>query len=381
LILYLISSWDAMELRRIPAVLMRGGTSRGLFLHAGDVPADTGARDQLLLDLMGSPHPLQVDGLGGGHSSTSKVMIVSPSGRPDVDVDYLFAQVSVRTAVVDYTGNCGNLTAAVAHFAVEEGLVCAASPVTEVRLRNLNTGALVLASVRVEDGVPLVHGGLRIAGVARSGAPLTTTYLHPGGAVFDSTLPTGNPRDDVDVPGVGQIQLSIVDVTNPMIFVHAAHIGLTGNEDPAVVNERPEILNRVEAIRTTCAVNLGLASSLEEASATSPSQPKIAVLAAPADGGGADVTARAFSMQRMHHAFTVTGLLCLAAAAAIPGTVPHEVIGHSGGSETTTTVSHAAGLSTVTADVDTNDGGIRVRSVSIDRTARRLMQGEAFIPS
>ena len=370
-----------MDLRRIPAVVMRGGTSRGLFLHAADVPADRGARDQLLLDVMGSPHPLQVDGLGGGHSSTSKVMVVSPSDIPDVDVDYLFAQVSVRTPVVDYAGNCGNLTAAVAHFAVEEGLVNAQAPVTDVRLRNLNTGAIIIASVEVEDGAPKVEGTCVIAGVNRPGAPITTTYLDPGGAIFDSTLPTGSLRDVIEVPGVGPVELSIVDVTNPMIFVGAADLGLTGSDDPAVVNGQPDTLDRVEAVRATCAVMLGLAATAEEATASRPSQPKIAVLAPPSSAEpGADISARAFSMQRMHHAFPVTGLMCLAAAAAIPGTIPNEMATRTGSDPSRTTVAHAAGLSAVKADVETQDEAPAVRSVSIDRTARRLMQGEAFIP-
>jgi 2-methylaconitate isomerase len=385
LILYLISHWDAMDLRRIPAVIMRGGTSRGLFLRAADVPDDPAARDALLLDLMGSPHPLQVDGLGGGHSSTSKVMIISPSAEPGIDVDYLFAQVSVRTAYVDYTGNCGNLTAAVAHFAVEEGLVDPQSPVTEVHLRNRNTGVSVVASVLVEDGTPLVHGTCEIAGVDRPGAPITTTYLDPAGAVFDSALPTGRARDDIDVPRLGVVSLSIVDVTNPMIFVRATDLGLTGEEDPAVVNGQDDVLARVEAVRACCAVTLGLVPTMAEATAISPSQPKIAVLAPPRgdldDRGdhASDLTARAFSMQRMHHAFTVTGLLCLAAASAIPGTIPHEVAGRPGAGPTTTTVAHASGVTTVCADVE--DGTARVRSVSIDRTARRLMQGDAFVPA
>ena len=373
-----------MDLRRIPAVIMRGGTSRGLFLHAADVPDDPVARDALLLDLMGSPHPLQVDGLGGGHSSTSKVMIISPSTEPGIAVDYLFAQVSVRTAYVDYTGNCGNLTAAVAHFAVEEGLVSPQSPVTQVHLRNLNTGVSVVASVLVEAGTPQVHGTCEIAGVDRPGAPITTTYLDPGGAVFDSVLPTGRARDDVDVSGVGPVTLSIVDVTNPMIFVRATDLGLTGHEDPAVVNGQEDVLGRVEAVRACCAVKLGLVSTMDEATAVSPSQPKVAVLAPPRgdDGDHASavhLTARAFSMQRMHHAFTVTGLLCLAAASGIRGTIPHEIAGRSGAGPTTTTVAHASGLTTVGADVE--DGTARVRSVSIDRTARRLMQGEAFVPA
>ena len=371
-----------MDLRRIPAVVMRGGTSRGLFLHAGDVPEDRNARDQLLLDLMGSPHPLQVDGLGGGHSSTSKVMIVSPSSDPDVDVEYLFAQVSVRTPVVDYAGNCGNLTAAVAHFAIEEGLVKPQAPLTDVRLHNLNTDVTVIASVQVEDGAPRVEGTCEIAGVGRPGAPITTTYLEPGGAVFDSALPTGSVRDTVDVPGRGPVELSIVDVTNPMIFMRATDLGLTAGEDPAAVNGQPEVLERVESIRAACAVKLGLATSVDDATAMSPSQPKIAVVAAPIAeaGAGADIAARAFSMQRMHHAFTVTGLLCLAAASAIPGTIPHEIAGRSESGPTATTVAHAAGLSTVLADVEMHEGTPRVRSVSIERTARRLMQGEAFIP-
>jgi 2-methylaconitate isomerase len=370
-----------MDVRRIPAVMMRGGTSRGLFLHAADVPTDKGARDRLLLELMGSPHALQVDGLGGGHSSTSKVMVVSRSEEPDADVDYLFAQVSVRTPVVDYTGNCGNLTAAVAHFALEEGLVQGRSPVTDVRLRNLNTGASVVASVQVEGGVPRVEGNCKIAGVDRPGAPIRTTYIDPGGAVFDSTLPTGNACDEVHVPGIGPVELSIVDVTNPMIFVRATALGLTADDDPAAVNGQPGLLDRVEAVRAACVMKLGLASTAQQATSTSPSQPKIAVLAPAGSVPGADIAARAFSMQRMHHAFTVTGLLCLAAASAIPGTIPNQITGRTGGGSTATTVAHAAGLSTVVADVATENGGTRVLSVSIERTARRLMQGEAFIPA
>jgi 2-methylaconitate isomerase len=370
-----------MEFSRIPVVVMRGGTSRGVFLHAAQVPERAEDRDRLLLDLMGSPHPLQIDGLGGGHSSTSKVMIVSRSDASDCDVDYLFAQVSVRTPLVDYAGNCGNLTAAVAHFAVEEGLVSPLEPVTEVRLRNRNTGARVNASVRVSDGVPEVDGDCVVAGVERPGSPITTTYVEPGGSMFDSALPTGRPRERIAVPGVGVVELSIVDVTNPMIFVRAADLGMDAHEDPASVNGQPALLDRVEAIRAACAVELSLATSAEDATATSPSQPKIALVGPPRPdaASGAQIAARAFSMQRMHHAFPVTGLLCLAAASALPGTIPAEIAVR--GTDGSMAVGHAAGLSRVLADVEVSGGLPHVRSVSIERTARRILQGEAFVPA
>jgi 2-methylaconitate cis-trans-isomerase PrpF len=361
--------------RTLPVVLMRGGTSKGVFVVEDVLPPAGPERDELLLHLMGSPDPMQLDGLGGTHSSTSKVMIVRPSERDDCDVDYLFAQVGVEDARVDYGGNCGNLTTAVGGYAIDEGLVDATEPVTVVRLFNLNTNVRVLAHVPVADGRARTDGDCVVAGVPGTGARVETEYLDPAGAVLGALFPTGQPCDVVTPDGGEPVEVSILDVAGPVAFVRASDLGLPATLDPAAANRDRALLDRLEAVRAACAVLVGVVSDPSEARAVSPAVPRLAIVSPP-EGEDADVLARVVSMQRVHHACPMTVLLCTSAAALVPGTIPHAVATPIAGGRVR--VAHPKGVADAT--VRFRDGSpCALRSVSVTRTARRLLAGDAFL--
>ena len=341
-----------MTVRVLPTTLMRGGTSKGVFLRAEELPAAGPERDCLLLALMGSPDSMQINGLGGTHSSTSKVMAVSVSDDVDVDIDYLFAQVAVDDAVVDYQGNCGNLTTAIAPYAIDEGLVAVDPGADEVvvMLRNLNTGVRVRSSVPVTDGRSDVEGTHTIAGVPGTGPAITTDYLDPGGSVLGSVLPTGNVVDHVTLDGGDSIDLSIVDVTSPHAFVRSTDVHIAD-------------LGHLEQIRAAAGALVGLKS---------PAIPRLVIVSPPGDDG-ADIDARAVSMQQLHHAFPMTGALCLAAAVGIDGTLAAEAAATRPAASVR--LRHPKGVVELRFDVNGSD----VRSVGATRTARRLLRGDAFV--
>jgi 2-methylaconitate cis-trans-isomerase PrpF len=371
--------------RALPAVLMRGGTSKGLFVQERDLPVGGSERDALFLELLGSPDPMQIDGLGGTFSSTSKVMVVSPSSEPDCDIDYLFAQVAVERPVVDYRGNCGNLTAAVGPYALDEGLVAPHEPVTIVRLRNRNTGVRVLAHVPVHAGRAAVQGEHRIAGVPRPGARIDTEYLDPAGAVFGRLFPTGEPRDVLHVDGAA-VEVSIVDVANPVAFVRAADLGLDGTELPHVVNADAPLLARLERVRAACAVRLGLVERPEDAADVTPLLPFLSLVRPPVAfettlgaqlaADDMELCARSLSVQKAHHAYQMTALMCTAAAARLPGTLVHEVARDRAAGEVR--VGHPKGTAAASVRVEHDGGAPRVAAVAVSRTARRLMAGAVY---
>ncbi len=344
----------------LPVVLMRGGTSKGVFIRMADLPVDPARRDRLLLRLMGSPDPMQLDGLGGTHSSTSKVMAVGPAAEPGADVDYLFAQVAVDQAVVDYTGNCGNLTAAVAHYAVDEGLVAPCPPQTVLRLRNLNTAVVVRATVAVRAGRAAWEGDTVIDGVPGSGAALITDYLEPAGSVTGALFPTGARREGLDGHDV-----SIVDVASPYVFAAASAFGLAGTESPAELNARPELLAALEALRVAAGRRIGVDSL---------AIPRL-VLVSP----GEDLRVLATSMGRVHHAVPMTGALCIAAAARLPGTLVHALARPATGAVSpageVVRIWHPKGSVQATVCIE----GDQVRSAGVVRTARRLLTGTAHL--
>lgn len=375
-----------MPQRSIPAVYMRGGTSKGVYLDEALLPPPGPERDALLLEIMGSPDPMQIDGMGGTVSSTSKVMAVSRSAREDADIDYLFVQVGIDKPVVSYKGNCGNLTSAVGAYAIDEGLVDEVTePVTTVMLYNKNTGVRIRAHIPVVDGRAAVQGDHSIAGVPTPGAMILNEYLDPAGAVFGTLLPTGNLRDTIQYEG-GEIEVSIVDAANPLMFLRARDLGLDGGELPDDINTRVDLLERIERIRGACAVMLGLCERPEDAATASPVIPFPAIVSPPARTMTAkgvelaedemDVRARAFSMQRMHHAYPGTAMICTAAAAAMPGTIANEVARLTGRE---VRIAHPKGIAVAATDVDTSGALPTVVSVSITRTARRLMRGELFV--
>ena len=322
-----------MRQLRVPAVFMRGGTSNAVVFDRRHLPDDEAARERLFIAALGSPDPYgrQLDGMGGGISSLSKVCIVGPPSRPDADVDYTFGQVAVDRPQIDWSSNCGNMSSAIGPFAVDEGMVEAPGPEGVVVIHNTNTGKLIRSRFPVEDGRAAVEGQTTIPGVSGSGAPVDLEFLEPGGAGTGTLLPTGNVLDHLEVEGVGSVPVSLVDAANPFVFVDASDVGITGTEMPAALDARPQVMERLERVRAAAAVAMGIAASPAEASSRFPSAPKIGLVAPPrpaatlrgesVEAVEGDLTARMVSMNNVHRALPLTGVLGFAVAAAIEGTV------------------------------------------------------------
>jgi 2-methylaconitate cis-trans-isomerase PrpF len=377
--------------RRIPTVLMRGGTSRGLFFHDNHLPADPAVRSRVILAAFGSPDPnrRQIDGLGGGVSTTSKVAIISPSPSPDYDVVYNFGQVSLDRPIVDYKSNCGNISSAVGPFAVDEGLVKAVEPFTRVRIHQLNTNKLITAEVPVKNGRFDETGDYTIAGVPGTYARITLRFADPGGAVTGRLFPTGNRRDRIEVPGIGSVDITIIDAANPVVLVQADAIGLTGTEIDEI-DAGHDIQATLEAIRCKAAVMIGLAASEEEATRRSQAVPKIAFVAAPRSytgtggqtvaAGDIDITARIMSMGTLHRSYAVSGGIATAGAATIPDTVAYDLMTAAVRRQDLLRIGHPGGIIDVGAVVDMDGEKYVYREAVIGRSARRLMEGHVMVP-
>lgn len=380
-----------MTQRSIAATYMRGGTSKGVFFRGDHLPADKRERDALLLRVMGSPDPYekQTDGMGGATSSTSKVVIVSPSLREDCDVDYLFGAVAIGTALIDWSGNCGNLTSAVGPFAIAQGWVPASEGTTVVRLWQQNIQKRILAHVPTRAGALLEEGPFHEDGVPFPAAEIVLEFLDPAESGQSGLLPTGNASDSIDIPEFGALRVSLINAGNPTVFARADAFDLTGRELPESVNRDARLLARFEAVRARAAVMMGLARSLDDATRNRPAVPKLALVAPPTayrSSAGSDVSkdsidvlARIVSMGKLHHAFTGTGSIALAVAAALPGTIVSEVTRTLPG--VATRIGHASGVLAVAAIVEWRANGWHVEKAVMSRSARRLMQGVVFVPS
>jgi len=372
---------------------MRGGTSKGVFFRDDWLPKDAAVRDRILMRVIGSPDPYgqQIDGMGGATSSTSKVVIVGPASRDDCDVDYRFGQVAIDRPVVDWSGNCGNLTSAVGPFAIAQGLVDAPRDgVATVRIWQANISAKIIAHVPMRDGEVVEEGDFELDGVTFPAAEIKIEFLDPAGEGDDeggSMFPTNNAADVLDVPGVGSVELTMINAGNPAIFIDAATLGLKGNELQRDINSDSELLEKAEAIRAHAAVRMGLSKSAEEATRLRPHTPKLAFVAKPSgyvassgkeiDPATLDVNARIFSMGKLHHAMTGTGAVAIAVAAAIPGTLVHRLVPDSNG---TVRFGHPSGSLAVGAEAEEHDGSWVVTKAIMSRSARRLMDGFVFVP-
>jgi len=375
-----------MGRKRIPAVFVRGGTSKGVFFHKRDLPDDPAERDRIILHALGSPDPYkrQLNGMGGGLSSLSKAVIVAPSERPDADVDYTFAQVSVDQPVVDFVGACGNLSSAVGAFAIDEGLIEVPDGEACVRVYQTNTGKFYDARFAVKDGMAVEDGDYEMPGVGGSGAKITLDYLDPGGAITGALLPTGRVADRIEIDGLGPVEVSIVDATNAVVFLDAADLGRTGTERPEALDADAAFMARMDEARRKGAVLMGLANRPEDASLASP---KVGIVAPPAaftalDGReyGADdmdLTVRVISMENVHRAVPGTNGMCIAAAARIEGTIPNRMARD----HAPIRIGNPSGVLPVDADVTREaDGGWNVRAITVYRTQRRLMEGSVLVP-
>lgn len=385
---------------RIPATYMRGGTSKGVFFRLTDLPPYAQVpgpkRDALLMRVIGSPDPYgkQIDGMGGATSSTSKTVILSMSSRPDHDVDYLFGQVSIDQALVDWSGNCGNLTAAVGPFAIRNGLIDP-SRVPEnghavVRIWQANIGKTIIAQVPIRDGQVQETGDFELDGVTFPAGEIQIAFIDPaaeeegvGGAMF----PTGNLVDQLDIPGLGTLSATLINAGIPTVFVNAADIGYTGTELQGDVNNDAAALERFERIRAHGALRMGLIKDLSEA-ASRQHTPKVAFVAPPSGytsssgktiaASAIDLLVRAMSMGKLHHAMMGTASVAIGTAAAIPGTLVNLAAG--GGPRQATRFGHPSGTLRVGAEAVQEDGEWVVRQVEMSRSARILMEGWVHVP-
>ena len=385
---------------KIPATYMRGGTSKGVFFRLQDLPEAAqkpgAARDKLLMRVIGSPDPYgkQIDGMGGATSSTSKTVILSKSSQPDHDVDYLFGQVSIDKAFVDWSGNCGNLSAAVGPFAISNGLVDASrlpkDGIATIRIWQLNIGKTIVAQVPMMNGQVQETGDFELDGVTFPAAEVQLEFMDPaaeeegaGGAMF----PTGHLVDDLDVPGVGTLKATMINAGIPTVFVNADAIGYTGTELQEAINGDAKALAMFETIRAHGALRMGLIQSLDEATQRQHT-PKVAFVAPPKDytsssgkpvkAGDVDLLVRALSMGKLHHAMMGTAAVAIGTAAAIPGTLVNIAAG--GGEREAVRFGHPSGTLRVGAEASQQNGDWTVTKAIMSRSARVLMEGWVRVP-
>jgi 2-methylaconitate cis-trans-isomerase PrpF len=377
-----------MSQRFVRCAFYRGGTSKGLFFRARDLPADRAAMDRIFLAAIGSPDPYgrQLDGMGGGISSLSKVVIVGPPTHPEADIDYTFVQLAVDKPVADWSNNCGNLSSAAGPFAVDEGLVPAPDGEVLVRIHQTNTRKIIHSRFPVRDGRAVVAGDYRIAGVAGTGACVRLDFLAPDGAVTGKLLPTGAPVDRIDLGADGTFEASIVDATSPIVYVEATALGLDGSESPDAIDARRDVMDRLERIRRIGGVMIGQGRTPD---AVGPQTPRVAMVAPPRafrslDGETVppeefDVATRMLSMGNAHRAIPGTGGLNLGVATQIPGSIPNRVA-KPANARGEVRVANPSGIVSVGAVVRREAGRWTADSAVLFRTARSLMRGEVAVP-
>jgi 2-methylaconitate isomerase len=381
---------------------MRGGASKGVFFHDRDLPASLSAREALLLRLMGSPdrYGTQIDGMGGASSSTSKVAIIKPSTRPDCDIDFTFGSVSINQAAIDWSVNCGHISAAVGAFAIQEGLMNATQGLTKVRIWQVNLSKRIDAYVPTLQGQVLEQGDFLEDGVSFNGGEIRLEFLQPGvegpllqepltqadGFAAKGLLPTGNTKDWLTISGVGKIQVSLINAGHPTVFVRASAFGLKGNELPDSIYRDKKLLDKLNAVRERAAVTMGLERDPRESTISLSEVPQLAWLAPPmayrtASGRDVaayeyDVLARVMSMGRVHPAFTDSGAIALGVAAALPGTIANEIARTLPG--ISTRIGHSAGCIAIGAEVSQQGASWMVDKAIVSRSARRLMSGWVY---
>lgn len=377
-------------MRQFHTVYMRGGTSKGCMFLRDELPADQGEWDKIFLQVMGCPDPKQIDGMGGTVSSNNKIVIVWKSDEAGVDVEYLVGQVIVGKEQVDYKSNCGNMTAAVGPFAVESGLVDIVEPITTVHLLNRNTDKYIDVTVPID---PETHtfaqdGDCAIAGVDGTAAELKVKFLNPAGAKTGKLLPTGQSLDILDIPGYGEMEATILDVSNPMVLVNASVLGLKGTELPEEINNNKAACELLEKIRGTACIKMGFAKDLQDATDNSPAVPKVGFVTSPVsytDISGAqvdesqmDICARVISVFKCHKACPLTSASAISVAAAMKGSVVEKVLRPMDKVENVR-IGHPSGIMTMCPELTEENGELGLPSVAVQRTARRIMDGTIYI--
>ena len=376
---------DMVEIR---CSIVRGGTSKGIFIMANELPSDLQRKNTVIRAIFGSPDIRQIDGLGGADVLTSKLAIIGPPTRDDADVDYTFGQVSLETTMIDYKGNCGNISSAVGPFAIDMGLVKATEPVTTVRIHQTNSRTILKAEVEVKGGKARTAGDFHIDGVPGTGSKITLDWSGTVGAFTGELLPTGNPQDIITADGV-QYPVSLVDAGNPLVFIKAESLGLKGTETPDEIEKDTLLMEKIEAIRGQAAVIFGLVDRPENAALQSPYNPFFAIVSPSAGyqtiagvnvkAEETDLTARLLFMLHMHKAYPITGTVCTGAAARIPGSIVWEVVKEEAKEDGTLRIGHPSGIIPVETGAKINDGQVSITRLGVYRTARRIMDGIVYV--
>jgi 2-methylaconitate cis-trans-isomerase PrpF len=373
---------------KIPCAIYRGGTSKPIFFMEDDLPREATKRDDIVLEAFGTPDIRQIDGLGGADPLTSKVAYIGRPTVPGTDINYTFGYVGIANAVIDYTGNCGNTSAAVGPFALMRGLIQPVEPITKVRIYNTNTKKVILAEFQVKDGEFVSEGDFRIDGVPGSGSKILLDFIGSGGSVTGKLLPTGKVREEIKFPTLGTLEVSMVDAANPFVFVRAKDLGLRGNENMDEFGNNEVALRKCEEIRSVVAEIMGIAKR-EEATKKSPGVPKIAVVAPSApystpkgqvEASQIDVVARMTALQKLHKAYAVTGAVCLGAAAKIEGTIVNEIYRKAQpDNPPAVRIGHPTGTLQVEIEIDNQNGSMELTKAALARTARLLMDGQVYV--
>lgn len=370
-------------------VIARGGTSKGIFINRNELPKDPIQRDKVIRAIFGSPDLRQIDGLGGADVLTSKLAIIGPPTRPDADVDYTFGQVSFESEIVDFGGNCGNISSAVGPYAIDEGFVEPVEPVTRVRIHLTNSGNIIIADVPVVGGKAAVEGDCRIDGVPGTGAKIMLDWSDLAGGFTGKLLPTGNPQDILEVPGYGSFTVSLVDAGNPLVFIEAKSLGISGTITPNEIDADKELMKKIEAIRGAGTVKMGLAKTPEEAT-KNPYMPFFAIVSAPTDyksyltgetikASDVDIVSRLLFMLRAHKTYPGTGTVCTGAAARIPGTLVYNLLSEEAKKRTILRIGHPVGVIEADAVSEITAEGVKLTKAAYERTARRIMEGTVYV--
>ena len=372
----------------IKATYYRGGTSKGVFFQKKDLPTqDEKELNKIFLKVIGSPDPngRQLNGMGGGVSSVSKCVIISPSERDDADVDYNFIQIAVDQPIAEWNNNCGNLSGAVGPYAVQEGIIKPKEGENKIRIYQVNTDKIIHSTFNVKDGKPEIEGDYTIAGVYGESSKVRLDYLEPGGSGTGKLLPTGNVIDEIEIDGLGKIKVSIVDAATPLIYIQAEDLGLKGTESPDELDGNSEKMEIIQKIRRKCAFMTGLSKSEHEAPMNTP---RIGIVTSPKDyisldksnikGDDQDITARMFSMGKTHKAIMGTAGVNIGVAAAIEGTIPN-LIKRKGSNPLELRAGNPSGVMTAGAVIEQVDGKPHAKSAIMYRTFRPLMRGEVLV--
>lgn len=376
------------EMETLRCAIVRGGTSKGIFIMKNELPADPVLRDKAILAIYGSPDLRQIDGLGGADTLTSKLAIIGPATKEGADVDYTFGQVSITDPFVDYGGNCGNISSAVGPFAIDMGLVEPVEPVTTVRIHMTNTGRILTAQVPVKGGKAAVEGDFAIDGVPGTGARITLDWSDVVGGITGRLLPTGSPKDVIQAGGKAYT-VSVVDAGNVVVFIRAEELGLTGTETPAQIDGDAALMDRIEEIRGKVCQKIGLVERWEDAKQVTPYQPFFAMVSPPAahtcfngirvEADQVDVVSRLTFMLKMHKAYPVTGTVATGAVARVRGSVVWDLLSEKAREEEVLRIGHPSGIIPIEALADSGEEDTQIKKLGVYRTARMIMEGQVYV--